>query len=137
MDTTALLQAIYKAYREKRLPAVLDHLDEGFQFVVHLPEDALPGADRPRNKEETAELLQSFMDTYDFLAYDHGPIIVVQDRATVQPQIRYRDKKSGKVIETKLAHAWRVKDGKATELEERHDVARIQTFLKSLSEDGK
>jgi ketosteroid isomerase-like protein len=136
MATTTLLQAIYGAYREKRLGDVLSYLDEDFCYVVHLPEDAIPGGDKPRNKAETAELIQNLMDTYEFLAYDPGPIIAAEDRATVQPQIRFRDKRTGKVLETKLAHRWRVKDGKALELDERHDVETIRAFLKSVAAEG-
>ena len=134
MDTTTLLQAIYKAYREKRLAEVLSYLGDDFRLVVHLPEAAMPGGDRPRSKAESALLFQGFLNDYDFLAYDHGPIIVAGDRATAQPQIRYRHKKTGKVIETKLAHAWWVRDGKAVLLEERYDVAQVQAFLKSLND---
>jgi hypothetical protein len=41
-----------------------------------------------------------------------------------------------KVLETKLTHSWRVKNGKALELDERHDVEKIQAFLKGVAEDG-
>lgn len=129
-DTAALLHAIYTAYREKRLADVLSHLDESFRFVIHLPEDTLPGGDKPRNKAETREILQHLMDTYDFLSYDPGPIIATEGRATVQPHIRFRDKKSGKVIETKLSHVWRFNGAKAAELEERHDTAKVAAFVK-------
>jgi len=136
MDTAALLQAIYEAYRGKRLADVAAYLDDEFRYVVHLPEEAVPGGDKPRTKAETLEFLQYLMDTYDFLAYDPGPIIATDESATVQPKIRFRDKKTGKVLETKLAHAWQVKGGKATALEERHDLAKIQAFLKSVAENG-
>jgi len=86
------------------------------------------------SKAESALLFQGFLNDYDFLAYDHGPIIVAGDRATAQPQIRYRHKKTDKVIETKLAHAWWVRNGKAVLLEERYDVAQVQAFLKSLND---
>jgi len=136
MDTATLLQAIYRAYREKRMSDILPRLDESFRFVVHLPEDVMPGGDKPRNKAETAKLMQHLMDAYDFVAYDPGPIIATGDQATVQPQIRFRDKNTGKVLQTKIMHTWRVKDGKAVELDERHDVAAIQAFMKSVSESG-
>ncbi len=136
MDTASLLQAIYKAYRENRLADMLGYLDEDFRYAVHLPEEALPGGDKVRNKAETAELLTYLGETYDFLAYDPGPIIAADGRATVQPQIRIRDKRTGKVLETKLAHAWTVKDGKAVALDERHDVEKIEAFLKSVADNG-
>lgn len=134
METTTLLQAIYKAYREKRLAEALSYLSDDFRLVVHLPENAMAGGDRPRSKAESALLFQGFLNDYDFLAYDHGPIIVAGDRATAQPQIRYRHKKTGKVLETKLAHTWSVRDGKVVGLEERYDVAHVQGFLKSLND---
>ena len=133
-DTAALLHAIYTAYREKRLVDVMAHLAPDFRFVVHLPEAALPGGDKVRNLEETREILQYLIETYDFVAYDPGPIIASAGRATVQPHIRFRDKKSGKLLETQLAHVWRFKDGKAAELDERHDVLKILAFLKSVAE---
>jgi ketosteroid isomerase-like protein len=134
-DTATLLQAIYNAYREKRLADVLANFSDDFRCILHLPADVVPGGDKPRTKAETAELLQSFMDAYDFLAFDPGPIIVAEDRVTAQPQIRFRDRRTGRVLETRLSHAWRVAGGKATTLEERHDVAKLKAFLKSVAED--
>lgn len=134
IDTAALLQAIYKAYREHRLADVLAKFDDSFRLIVHLPEDAVPGGEKPRNKTETAELLDYFHSTYDILAYDPGPIIVTGNRASVQPQVRYRDKKTGEVLDTKLTHTWRIQRGMATDLEERHDVVKVLAFLKRVSE---
>src|SRR5665647_1696907 len=104
MDTAALLQSIYKAYREKRLADVLALLCDEFRFTIHLPEDTIPGGDRARSKAETALMLRELMETYDFLVYEPGPIIVTDDRASAQPEIKYRHKRSGKVLDTKLFH---------------------------------
>jgi ketosteroid isomerase-like protein len=136
MDAATTLQAIYQAYREKRLADILPHLDEDFRFVVHLPEDALPGGDAPRDKAQAAELVQQLMDNYDFLAYDPGPIIAAGNQVTAQPLVRFRDKRTGKVLETRLGHTWQIRDGKFVALDERHDVERIRAFFKSLAEDG-
>ena len=38
------------------------------------------------------------------------------------------------MIETRLNHTWHVKDGKARALDEHHDVAHVQAFMKSLRE---
>ena len=134
MDTAALLNAIYKAYGEKRVADMLDYLDEDFHWVVHLSEAAFPGGDKPRNKAETAATIDYIMATYDLLAYDPGPIIAADGKATVQPQIRIRDKRTGKELETKLTHTWRVRDGHAVELDERHEVAKVEAFFKSISD---
>ena len=105
-----------------------------FAWSCTCPRPRCPAATARAARPKSALLFQGFLNDYDFLAYDHGPIIVARDRATAQPQIRYRRKKTGKVIETKLAHAWWVRDGKAVLLEERYDVAQVQAFLKSLND---
>jgi ketosteroid isomerase-like protein len=134
MDTATLLQAVYKAFREHRMADMLANFADDFCMVVHLPEEAVPGGDKQRNKAETEELLQYFHSTYDVLAYDPGPIIVTGDQSTVQPHVRYRDKKTGEVLDTKVVHTWRVRDGKATELQERYDVEVVLSFLKRVAQ---
>lgn len=134
-DTAALLQTIYAAWREQRLADVMKHLDESFHFIMHLPADLVPGGEEPRGKAETLAFLEHLKETYDILFYDQGPIIVADGRATVQPVIRYRHKKSGKMLETKLNHVWRFRDGKAIELDEHHDTAVVEAFLRSLPPD--
>ena len=133
-DPATILQATYKAFREHRLADMLANFADDFRMVVHLPEEAVAGGDKQRNKAETEELLEYFHTTYDVLAYDPGPIIVTGDQATVQPQVRYRDKRTGEVLDAKLVHTWRVRDGKATELDERHDVEKVLAFLKRVAE---
>jgi len=135
-DAAALLHTIYTAWREQRLADVMASLDDNFRFVVNLPADLIPGGDKPRNKTETLEFLQYLRDTFDFLSYDQGPIIAGGDHATAQPHIRYRHKKTGKVLETKISHVWHIKDGKAIDLEEHHDTAKIRAFLRGVAEDG-
>ncbi len=134
MDTATLLHAIYKAYRENRVADMLDYLDEDFRYVAHVPETALPGGDKARDKAETAATIEYFMATYDLLAFDPGPIIATDDKAKVQPHIRIRDKRTGKGLETKLIHSWRVRGGKAVALDEVHDLPKLEAFLKSISE---
>jgi ketosteroid isomerase-like protein len=134
MDTATLLQAIYKAYRENRIADMLGYFDDDFRYVVHLPDWAFPGGDKPRDKSETAATMEYLREAFDILSYDSGPIIATDDKATVQPHIRIRDKKTGKELETKLTHTWRISRGKAVELDERHDTEKVEAFLKSISE---
>lgn len=132
----ALLQTIYAAYREKRLPDVLAHLADDFRFTIHLPADSLPGAGTPHGKADTAKLLEGLIATYDFLMYEPGPIMVTGEEAAVRVRIRYRHKATGEVIETTLGHFWRVRDGKAAQLDEHHDVQHVLSFLSKVAPSG-
>jgi hypothetical protein len=70
-------------------------------------------------------LFQGFLNDYDFVSYDHGPIIVIGDRATAHPLPPQADG---------LAHSWCVRDGKALVLEESYDVPVVQAFMQSLAD---
>ncbi len=136
MDTATLLQTIYRAYRENRIAEMLAYLDDDFSYVVHLPESVFPGGDKPRNKAETAATIEHIMATYEVLAYDPGPIIATDHKATVQPVVRIRDKQTGKELETRVIHTWHFRHGKAVELDERHDTEKVEAFMQSLSRPG-
>ena len=135
-DSPALLQAIYAAYRERRLADALALLSDDFRFTLHLPAEALPGAGASHGKAEAARLLEDIIATYDFLMYEPGPIMVTGDEAAVRVRIRYRHKATGEVIETTLGHFWRLRDGKATQLDEYHDVQQVLSFLTKVAPGG-
>jgi ketosteroid isomerase-like protein len=135
-ETVTLLRYVYAAYRDKRLADVLARLTDDFVFTLHLPADAMPGAGVPQGKAETAKLLEGLMATYDFLAYEPGEILVSGDRAAIQPRIRYRHKVTGQVIETTLGHFWIMRGDKAAQLDEYHDVERVQAYLARVEGKG-
>jgi ketosteroid isomerase-like protein len=129
----ALLQTIYTAYREKRVADALAHVADDFRLTIHLPADAMPGAGVPHGKADAARLLEGLIATYDFLMYEPGPIMVTGEEAAVRVRIRYRHKATGEVIETTLGHFWRVRDGKAVQLDEHHDVQGVLSFLSKVA----
>jgi ketosteroid isomerase-like protein len=135
-DLSALLLAVYTAYREKRLGDALVHFADDFRFTLHLPVGAMPGAGTPLDKAAAARLFEDLMATYDFLAYEPGPISAGGDQAKVRPHIHYRHKATGEVIETTLAHFWRFRDGKAVQLDEYPDVEHVRFFLSKVAVAG-
>ena len=135
MDPAALLQNIYRCCREKRLAEIVNLLGDDFKFKAELPDD-LDGEARPRSRAEIALMVHNFMEQYDILAFDPGPIIVADDRASAETDVKFRHKKSGKVLETRFVHDWRVADGKALELEQRHDLNQLRAVIRDGPNDG-
>ena len=79
MDPAALLQNIYRCCREKRLAEDRQTCSsDDFKFKAELPDD-LDGEARPRSRAEIALMVHNFMEQYDILAFDPGPIIVADD----------------------------------------------------------
>lgn len=134
MDTTALLQKIYRCYREKRLAEAVSLLTDDFQFKTQLPDDS-DDATRPRSRAELTLLVHKFFEEYDILALDPAIIIVGDDGvASARLNSTFRHRKSGKAIQTTFLHDWRFLDGKACELQQRHDNEGWQAFLGSIEE---
>jgi ketosteroid isomerase-like protein len=131
--TAALLQDLYAAYREKRLADVMARLTDDFRFTLHLPAESVPGAAAPHDKAETLEMFKGILAAYDILLYEPGPIMVTGDQAAVRVRIRYRHKATDAVIETTLGHFWRVRDGKAAQLDEYHNVQHVLSFLNKVA----
>jgi hypothetical protein len=102
MDPAALLQNIYRCYREKRLADVVALLSDDFKFTAQLPDD-VDGGRRSRSRAETAILVHKFMEEYDILAFDTGPIIVTDNLASAQAQVKFRHKRTGPAKSSKRA----------------------------------
>lgn len=134
MDTAILLQNIYRCFREKRLADVIELLSDDFKFKAQLPDDPLDGGKRPRSRAELALMVHRSMEEYDILTFEPGHIIVADGLASAQAKVKFRHKKTGKVLETRFFHDWRVADGKACELEQRHDIEQLKAFARSLED---
>lgn len=131
MDTTALLQNIYRCYREKRLAEAVALLSDDFQFKTNLAEDPFEPL-RPRSRAELTLMAHKFFEEYDILTLEASPIVVSDGTASASLQGAFRHKKSGKVIETSFQHDWRFADGKVCELHQRYDQDHWQAFLSSI-----
>jgi ketosteroid isomerase-like protein len=132
MDTALLLQNIYRSFREKRLADVVELLSDDFKFKAQLPEDSAIEGKRARSRAEIALLAHRSMEEYDILVFEPGPIVVTDSLASAQVQVKFRHKKTGKILETRFLHDWRVADGKACDLQQRHDLEQLKAFLESL-----
>lgn len=131
MDTAALLQNIYRCYREKRLAEAVALFSDDFRFKAHLADDPFDPL-RPRSRAELTLLAHKFLEEYEILALDPETITVADGVASAQLRAVFRHKKSDKVIETTFQHDWRFADGKVRELHQHHDEEHWLAFVKSL-----
>ncbi|MEI9902532.1 MAG: hypothetical protein WDN31_23320 [Hyphomicrobium sp.] len=134
MDTAALLQAIYRCYREKRLADMLALFDDNFRMIAALPDDTPGAGPRPRSKAETALLTHKFLEDYDILEFELGPIVSTDGVTSTETRGKFRHKRTGNILDTTFRHDWRITGGKALELEHRHDVRQVEDFLSSLKD---
>ena len=131
MDPGTLVQAVYRCYRERRLAELVDLLSDDFLFRADLPDDPIDGS-RPRSRAELTLLAHKFLAEFDILTMEPGPIHIDGHIASVEVQSVYRHKKTGMVLDTTFHHEWRIADGKARELRQRHDQEQLRAFTKAI-----
>lgn len=135
MDTATLVHNVYRCYRERRLAELVGLLSDDFQFRADLPDDPIDPT-RPRSRAELTLLAHKFLEEFDILAMEPGPIQVDGDIASVELHSVYRHKRTGKILDTTFHHEWRVADGKARELRQQHDLEQLQAYTKAIDGHG-
>jgi ketosteroid isomerase-like protein len=128
-DTLSTVEAIYAAWQARDLPATLALMADDMVFALHVPREVLPIGGETVGKAAVGVALQGLLDTYDFLAYEPGPIAVEGSSATGEVHFRYRQKATGDVIDSRLRHRWTIEAGKTRRLDEWHDLAVVTAYL--------
>lgn len=128
-DTLAVVENIYAAWQARNLSQVLQLLADDMVFALHIPREVLAIGGETIGKPAVKAALQGLLDTYDFLAYEPGPIAVDGPKANGEVRFRYRQKTTGEIIDSRMRHQWLVETGQAKRLDEWHDVAVVTAFL--------
>jgi ketosteroid isomerase-like protein len=131
MDTAALIRSVYRCYRERRLAELVELLSDDFQFRADLPDDPVDPM-RPRSRAELTLIAHRFLEEYDILTFEPGPIRVDGDGASVSVHSVHRHKKTGKILDTTFQHDWRVSEGKMRELRQQHDLEQLRAFVRAI-----
>ena len=63
----------------------------------------------------------------------YSALIIQKEPAGVEIPIRYRHRRTGAVLETKIANFWTFEEGWPVKLSEYHDISRIQAFTASMA----
>jgi ketosteroid isomerase-like protein len=128
-DTGSVVGRIYAAWTARDLQSVLQNLADDMVFALHIPAEVMPLGGETRGKAAVAAALQGLFDSFDFLAYDVGPISTDGATATCENHFRYRHKGTGDVIDGRLRHRWQVESGRARRLDEWHDVPAVKAYF--------
>ncbi|WP_424958734.1 nuclear transport factor 2 family protein [Hyphomicrobium sp. 1Nfss2.1] len=131
METPELLHNFYRHYRERRLADAIAFLGDDFLFKASLPDDPVDSI-RPRSRAEFTLICHKFLDNFDILVFEPGPFSFDGDVASAIARGSFRHKRSGKILDMKFHHWWRLADGKVIELRQEHDSDLLQDFIESL-----
>lgn len=123
------VRTIYRHWARQDIDAALPYIGEGFCMHILVPSAVTPHGGLCAGRESAIARLRMLIADFKFLKYQPGPIATSGDTmAAAQVELRYRHKRSGVTVETRLGHFWTFEKGKAAELIEYHDVDRIAAF---------
>ena len=131
--TETVLSDIYDAWRSQDLDRLATYLPNDFSHVVYIPAEVHPLGGVCNGKQAVLARLGLIAAEFDFLRFDTSDLMIHKDRASVKIPIRYRHRRTGIVLETKVANFWTFEEGWPVKLSEYHDIARIQAFAAKLA----
>lgn len=125
-----LVAGCYKSWTEGRIDRLLDVLADDCVYTMHVPRELLAFAGRHEGSEAIRTCLHDIIAESDFLLYavddwSHGAGEIVRTRVVYY----FFHPDTGDQLDGALRHVWRVRDGRVVQLDEYHDVPRLEAFL--------
>jgi ketosteroid isomerase-like protein len=124
-----IVHQAYDAFGRGDINGVLALLDDGVQWTTPGPPD-LPFAGRRTGKEAVAQFFAQLVATIDVEQFRPKEFVSHGDRVIVIGEEKSRVKATGKVIPFDWVHAFTVRDGKITTLDEYGDVSAMVAELR-------
>jgi ketosteroid isomerase-like protein len=131
--TEVVITDIYDAWRSQELDRLASYLPDDFCHVIYIPAEVHPLGGVSNGKRAPLQRLSLIAQDFDFLCFDTSALIIQKERAGVEIPIRYRHRRTGAVLETKIANFWTFEEGWPVKLSEYHDISRIQAFTASMA----
>lgn len=129
----AMLADIYDAWRAHDLDWLATYLPADFSHSLNIPEETLAAGGLRHGKGAVLVRLGEIFDGFDPQYLEPGEIRVDGTQALVTVHTRCRHRLSGKWLDTRKQHIWRLEDGWPVELAEVYDLAQFEAFMRNAS----
>jgi ketosteroid isomerase-like protein len=126
----AILTDIYDAWRAHDLDWLATYLPADFSHSVNIPQEALSAGGLRHGKGAVLLRLGEIFDGFDAQYLEPGEIRVDGARAIVTVHTKCRHRRSGKWLDTRKQHIWRLEDGWPVDLAEFYDLAQFESFMR-------
>ena len=133
---TALVEKIYELWRAGNVEALFENLTEDFAFDQKACKEDTIYAGRCCGQQNILQRFATIQENWEILKYTPIELIGDGERVAARNAIVYKNRHTGQVLETEVAHFWTFKDGKADELVEFFDtglVARMEPHNKAMN----
>lgn len=128
----SILADIYDAWRAHDLDWLASYLPADFTHTMNIPEDMLSSGGCRLGKGEALRRLGEIFDSFDAQYLEPGEIAINGAQAIVTVHTRCKHRHSGKWLETRKQHIWRLEDGWPVDLSEVYDLAQFEAFMREV-----
>jgi len=123
--------AALQTYAAGNLAAFMDMLADDIEYALYIDKADLAFAGETRGKEALSQRIAQMHASFDYVLF--RPLAVRAVDATTthnQVEFMYRHKATGEMLSGRFRLVLTVEDGRVRRIEEYHDVARVQAFLR-------
>jgi ketosteroid isomerase-like protein len=112
-ENVQAVQAVYAAFGQGDIPAVLDALTDDIEWWIDGPAE-VPYAGTQHGRDQVAQNFGRLNDTVEFEHFAPEEFIAQGDQVVAVGSDRRRVRKTGKLIENKWAMIFTLRDGKVS-----------------------
>jgi ketosteroid isomerase-like protein len=135
IDAVAIVRGMHEAYARRDLGDVLTYLADDIVFALHIDRDLAPFGGVSIGKAAVVRRCSMILQQFDMLDYSVVSLSIEGDEARALISFHYRHQASGEDIEGHMRHVMWLRDGSIARLNEYHDRARVEAFLRLVSCD--
>jgi ketosteroid isomerase-like protein len=99
-------------------------------YALHIAEDLLPFGGETKGRDNFAAALRSMRTDWDYLVFRPTQVKAAGPVVRMQVEFMYRHRASGEVLSGRFRLVAQVEDGLVTRLDEYHDRAKVEAFMR-------
>lgn len=130
MGTRDIIEEILAMWCAQDVERTIACLSEDAVYQLYISEDALPYGGQTRGRDAIRTMFFTMLADWDYLDTTVTNMTIQGSSAHAQVTFLYRHRKSGGMFDGSLRFVFAVEDGFVSRIDEYHDQARFEAFLK-------
>jgi ketosteroid isomerase-like protein len=119
------IRAIYQAFGQGNVPAILERCDADAEFSFEGGAGQVAWHGPWRGHAGIGRFFAAIGESVEFTAFEPLEFAASSSAVAVLVHLRYRVRKTGKVVDQRQVHWWSLRAGKVTGLRHHEDTAQV------------
>lgn len=123
-----------KAWAAGDIGAVMALVAEDAEYALHLSNDILPFGGVTTGRAAIEATIRQIRESFEFILYRPMQLAVEGDAVRYQVEFMYRHRASGEMLQGRFRLVMRVVNGLIVSAQEYHDRAKVEAFMRLVSQ---